>query len=82
MPSARQAWGILENLTALGKTILLTTHYMDQAQHLADRIAVIDRGKIVAEGIPRRSEGGQTGRASFDSPSLKESASRTYLSAR
>ncbi len=52
-PSARrQAWGILENLTALGKTILLTTHYMDEAQHLADRIAVIDRGKIVAEGTP------------------------------
>ena len=52
-PSARrQAWGILENLTALGKTILLTTHYMDEAQHLADRIAIIDHGKIVAEGTP------------------------------
>ena len=52
-PSARrQAWGILENLTSLGKTILLTTHYMDEAQHLADRIAIIDHGKIVAEGTP------------------------------
>ncbi|MGA7280181.1 MAG: ABC transporter ATP-binding protein [Acidimicrobiia bacterium] len=52
-PSARrQAWKILENLTDLGKTILLTTHYMDEAQHLADRIAVIDRGSIVAEGTP------------------------------
>jgi ABC-2 type transport system ATP-binding protein len=52
-PSARrQAWGILENLTSLGKTILLTTHYMDEAQHLADRIAIIDRGRIVAEGTP------------------------------
>jgi ABC-2 type transport system ATP-binding protein len=52
-PSARrQAWGILENLTTLGKTILLTTHYMEEAQHLADRIAIIDRGKIVAEGTP------------------------------
>jgi ABC-2 type transport system ATP-binding protein len=52
-PSARrQAWGVVENLAALGKTILLTTHYMDEAQKLADRIAVIRRGKIVAEGTP------------------------------
>ncbi|HEY5889803.1 MAG TPA: ABC transporter ATP-binding protein [Acidimicrobiia bacterium] len=52
-PSARrQAWSIVENLAALGKTILLTTHYMDEAQHLADRIAVIARGVIVAEGTP------------------------------
>ena len=52
-PSARrQAWAVLERLTDLGKTILLTTHYMDEAQHLADRIAVIDHGRIVAEGTP------------------------------
>jgi ABC-2 type transport system ATP-binding protein len=52
-PSARrQAWEILDNLTELGKTILLTTHYMDEAQHLADRIAIIDHGRIVAEGTP------------------------------
>jgi ABC-2 type transport system ATP-binding protein len=52
-PSARrQAWTILENLTALGKTILLTTHYMEEARELADRIAIIDRGQIVAEGTP------------------------------
>jgi len=52
-PSARrQAWGVIGNLTALGKTVLLTTHYMDEAQHLADRVAVIDRGRIVAEGAP------------------------------
>lgn len=52
-PSARrQAWGVLESLKSLGKTILLTTHYMDEAQHLADRIAVIDHGRIVAEGTP------------------------------
>jgi len=52
-PSARrQAWGVLDSLTALGKTILLTTHYMDEARHLADRIAIIDHGKIVAEGTP------------------------------
>jgi ABC-2 type transport system ATP-binding protein len=52
-PSARrQAWSIVENLTNLGKTILLTTHYMDEAQQLADRIAVIADGSIVAEGTP------------------------------
>ncbi|GMQ94356.1 MAG: ABC transporter ATP-binding protein [Acidimicrobiia bacterium] len=52
-PSARrQAWSIVENLTSLGKTVLLTTHYMDEAQYLADRVAVIARGRIVAEGTP------------------------------
>jgi ABC-2 type transport system ATP-binding protein len=52
-PSARrQAWGIVENLTSLGKTVLLTTHYMDEAQVLADRLAVMANGSIVAEGTP------------------------------
>ena len=52
-PSARrQAWEMIGNLTDLGKTILLTTHYMDEAQNLADRVAVIDHGLIVAEGTP------------------------------
>ncbi len=52
-PSARrQAWSIVENLASLGKTILLTTHYMDEAQYLANRIAVIAKGVIVAEGTP------------------------------
>ncbi len=52
-PSARrQAWSIVENLASLGKTILLTTHYMDEAQFLSHRVAVIARGKIVAEGTP------------------------------
>lgn len=52
-PSARrQAWTIVQNLTSLGKTVLLTTHYMDEAQVLADRVAVIARGRIVAEGTP------------------------------
>ena len=50
-PSARrQAWGMLRNLRALGRTIILTTHYMDEAQNLADRMAVIAKGKIVAVG--------------------------------
>lgn len=52
-PSARrQAWTIVQNLTSLGKTVLLTTHYMDEAQVLADRVAVIAQGRIVAEGTP------------------------------
>jgi len=52
-PSARRhAWELVRNLRDLGKTILLTTHYMDEAQNLADRIAVIVKGKVVAEGTP------------------------------
>ncbi len=42
----------MSNLTTLGKTVLLTTHYMDEAQTLADRVIVIARGAIVAEGTP------------------------------
>jgi ABC-2 type transport system ATP-binding protein len=52
-PSARRkAWRVIDNLRDLGKTILLTTHYMDEAQNLADRVAVIAEGVIVAEGTP------------------------------
>jgi len=50
-PSARrEAWGMVEGLQDLGVTVLLTTHYMDEAEHLADRIVVINRGLVVAEG--------------------------------
>ena len=63
-PSARrQAWEVIGNLTNLGKTILLTTHYMDEAQTLADRVAVIDHGLIVAEGTPDTLGGRATARA-------------------
>jgi ABC-2 type transport system ATP-binding protein len=52
-PSARrEAWEVVKNLASLGKTVLLTTHYMDEAQYLADRVAVIADGRIVAEGAP------------------------------
>jgi ABC-2 type transport system ATP-binding protein len=52
-PSARRtAWHVIEGLRELGKTVFLTTHYMDEAEQLADRIAVIAGGRIVAEGTP------------------------------
>ncbi|HEY6275902.1 MAG TPA: ABC transporter ATP-binding protein [Streptosporangiaceae bacterium] len=52
-PSARrESWEVIKNLANLGKTVLLTTHYMDEAQYLADRVAVISAGRIVAEGDP------------------------------
>jgi ABC-2 type transport system ATP-binding protein len=53
-PSARRAaWEVIAGLRALGKTVFLTTHYMDEAEYLADRIAVLSAGRIVAEGTPR-----------------------------
>jgi ABC-2 type transport system ATP-binding protein len=53
-PSARRAaWNVIDGLRELGKAVFLTTHYMDEAENLADRIAVIAGGRIVAEGTPR-----------------------------
>ena len=52
-PAARRAaWDVVTGLRALGKTILLTTHYMEEAERLADRIVVMARGEIVAGGTP------------------------------
>jgi ABC-2 type transport system ATP-binding protein len=52
-PSARRhAWEVIGGLRALGKTIVLTTHYMEEAERLADRIVVMARGEIVADGTP------------------------------
>ncbi len=52
-PSARRnAWSMIKKLRSLGKTVFLTTHYMDEAQALADRVAIIVEGRIVAEGAP------------------------------
>ena len=60
-PSARRhAWEMVKNLTALGKTVFLTTHFMDEAQYLASRVAVIARGEIVAEGPPSTLAGRDT----------------------
>ena len=52
-PSARrQAWDVIAGLRDLGKTVFLTTHYMDEAQRLADRVTIIVAGRIVARGTP------------------------------
>jgi ABC-2 type transport system ATP-binding protein len=52
-PSARrQAWEVIGGLRDLGKTVFLTTHYMDEAQRLADRVTIIAAGRIVAQGTP------------------------------
>jgi ABC-2 type transport system ATP-binding protein len=48
----RQAWETIRSLRGLGKTILLTTHYLDEAEQLADRVAVLAQGRIVASGTP------------------------------
>jgi ABC-2 type transport system ATP-binding protein len=62
-PSARRdAWQIVRNLRGSGTTILLTTHYMEEAQALADRVAVISGGQIVAEGPPSALGGRDTAR--------------------
>ena len=63
-PSARRgAWEVIRELRDLGTAIMLTTHYMDEAQELADRVAVISGGKIVEEGIPATLGGRDRARA-------------------
>ena len=53
-PKARRdVWDVIANLKKLGKTVFLTTHYMEEAQVLADRIAIMDKGKIIAIGSPQ-----------------------------
>jgi ABC-2 type transport system ATP-binding protein len=63
-PSARRrAWEVILSMRELGKTVFLTTHYMDEAQALADRAAIIAEGRIVAEGDPDRLGGRDSARA-------------------
>ncbi len=71
-PAARQsAWDVIAGLRDLGKTIFLTTHYMEEAEHLADRIAVLAAGRMVAEGTAA-SLGGRDRAASVISFSLPD----------
>ena len=51
--SRRQLWEIIQGFGRRGRTVLLTTHYMEEAERLCDRVAIIDRGKIIALGSPR-----------------------------
>jgi ABC-2 type transport system ATP-binding protein len=50
--SRRQLWDVVQQFKARGRTVLLTTHYMDEAERLCDRVAVVDRGKVIALGTP------------------------------
>jgi ABC-2 type transport system ATP-binding protein len=52
-PQARRAlWSVIESLKGQGRTVVLTTHYMEEAAHLCDRVVIVDRGRIVADGTP------------------------------
>ena len=51
--SRRQLWGVLERFRAGGGTVVLTTHYMDEAEALCDRVAVVDGGRVIALGTPQ-----------------------------
>jgi ABC-2 type transport system ATP-binding protein len=57
----RQAWETIRGLRTLGKSILLTTHYMEEAQTLADRVAILREGRIVATGTPAELLAGESG---------------------
>jgi ABC-2 type transport system ATP-binding protein len=48
----RQLWSLIDEFKQAGRTILLTTHYMDEAEHLCDRVAIMDHGKVIARGTP------------------------------
>ncbi len=78
--SRHTMWQIIRDLVAGGVTILLTTQYLEEADQLADRVAVLDRGKLVAQGTPdelkRRIPGGHI-RLQFADASGLESAART-----
>jgi ABC-2 type transport system ATP-binding protein len=51
--SRRQLWDLIAALKARGRTVILTTHYMEEAERLCDRVAVVDHGRVIAEGTPR-----------------------------
>jgi ABC-2 type transport system ATP-binding protein len=51
--SRRQLWDLIASFRSEGRTVILTTHYMEEAERLCDRVAIVDRGRIIAEGTPR-----------------------------
>ncbi|MCY4493167.1 MAG: ABC transporter ATP-binding protein [Acidimicrobiaceae bacterium] len=70
----RRSWDVISNLTSLGSTIVLTTHYLDEAEYLADRVAVMSKGRIVADGTPNELRTGveSSTKIAFDLPRLDE----------
>ena len=68
--SRRRCWGAIENLRTLGKTVLLTTHYLDEAERLADRVAILRDGQIQVSGTVRHvaRQAGVPTRISFTAP--------------
>jgi ABC-2 type transport system ATP-binding protein len=78
-PAARRSsWDVIAGLRALGKTVVLTTHYMDEAEHLADRIMVVSHGAIVASGTPA-TLGGRADAASVISFELPDGLTQANL---
>jgi len=80
----RQFWALIRLLADEGTTILLTTHYLDEAEALADRVAVIARGRIVAEGAPKTLAGRATAEATVrwlgaDGPQVRQTAEPARL---
>src|SRR5262249_14865649 len=86
--SRRQLWDLITDFKAHGRTILLTTHYMDEAEILCDRVAIVDHGKVIALGTPReliRSLGAEQVvdfALGGDAPTLEESALRAIAGVR
>ena len=75
-PAARRrSWDLITNLTSLGRTVVLTTHYLDEAEYLADRVLVLVDGRIVAEGTPAelRASAGAGTIIRFDLPTVDAS---------
>ena len=68
-PAARRrSWELIRDLRGLGKTILLTTHYMEEAQQLADRVVVMSRGRLIADGTPGELGGDRSALVRFRLP--------------
>jgi ABC-2 type transport system ATP-binding protein len=68
----REAWDVIGSLQELGKTVLLTTHYMEEAERLADRVAIVREGRIVAAGTPDALAGDEAATIAFVPPPGRE----------